>query len=291
MTEVYREIGINRLECLLRDHHKAIQDSAKDSGIPHIYKDRSRDLRKQIEKEISRLVGADLQHFEAVLRAVKDRIEILKAKAEELCSTRTGTDPFDNMDELNDIVGRHEQLIKVKELINPGDVGRWVDRMNSEGSLTFGEGMRKLELVVFNKEEDAWANINAPYPGVDVPDPAYLGGWLTRTLGRGWRVNFINAVHVRPGKRGHFFRVVSERRKGLPYCVTYWQVSGKAEQTRSALDDFVKKKCGEYEQYRRREETLTMEKRNEADQKKLEEMSRFTDTKVTRNEAGGYDFD
>lgn len=291
MTEVYREMGINRLECLLRDHYEAIQDSAKDSAIGDIHKERSSDLRKQIEKEIIRLVGADLQHFETVQRAIEDRVEILKVKAEELCSIRAGTDPYDNMDKLNDIVGRHERLIKAEEWINPGDVGRWVAGKNRAGSLTFGEGMRKLELVVFKKEEDAWANINAPYPVMDVPDLAYLGDWLTRTLGRGWRVNIINAVHVRPGKTGHFFRVVSERSNGLPDCVTYWEVSGKDELAQSALDSFVRQKYGEYEQNKRREDTLAMEKRNAADQKKLEEMSRFTDTEVTRNEAGGYDFD
>ena len=224
-------------------------------------------------------------------RAIEDRVEILKVKADELCSIRTGTDPFDNMDKLNDIVGRRERLIEAREWINPGDIERWVAGKNSEGSLTYGEGMRKLELVVFNKEEDAWASIKAPYPVMDVPDPAYLGDWLTRTLGRGWRVNVIDAVHVRPGTSGRFFRVVSERRDGLPDCVTYWEVSGKDELAQSALDSFVRQKCGEYEQNKRREDTLAMEKRNAADQKQLEEMSRFTDTKVTRNEAGGYDFD
>ena len=52
MTEVIREMGINRFECLLREHHEATQASAKDSAIRDIHKGRSSDLRKQIEKEI-----------------------------------------------------------------------------------------------------------------------------------------------------------------------------------------------------------------------------------------------
>ena len=160
-------------------------------------------------------------------------------------------------------------------------------------SLNLRDEMKNLELVVFTQAGEEQVKIMAPYPTMVVSDPdaTFLGYWLSSTLGRGWRVISIEATHVRPGKRGEIFRVVSEQGNSPPNHVTYWEVMGKDEKAQLALADFVKQKREEYVENKRHKDAWEMDQKNQADQKELEKMSRYTRSEVTRNEAGGYDFD
>ena len=126
MKEVYTEIEINRLERLLHDHHEATQYLGQKRIENHAKEAMYIDSLEEVKKAIIVLVGTDLQNLEAVKVTMADRLSILKEKAEKLCNTYRGIDPFENMDELSQIVGRYERLSEVWQWINDGDVEKWI---------------------------------------------------------------------------------------------------------------------------------------------------------------------